>query len=103
MLFLEKDTHPDGYAGECLLSKALLARRGRRRRFHRHLRGDFHFILASRSGGTALTAKIAKNNREGREENLPSPRRPGMPFGRRSRKLTTIIELSTWRGRARCG
>jgi len=59
--FLEKDTHPNGYAGECLLSNALLAKRGRRRRFHRHLWGDsLHPSAARDRCGKNLTAKVAK-------------------------------------------
>jgi hypothetical protein len=68
MLLVEKDTHSGVCTGECLLSKALLWKRGRRRRFHRHLRESSLRPGGARSVRKIFTAKIAKKDREGREE-----------------------------------
>jgi len=66
--------------GECLLSKVLLAKHGRHRRFHQHPRGCR--LLCSAESSRPLwwevfTARIAKTTRTAQRKILPlqTPRR----------------------------
>jgi hypothetical protein len=78
MLSLEKDTHPNGYARrvspfQCTSCEVREA-------------SAFPPAPAGRSGALSekpLTAKNAEKNREGRQENLPSPPVPGYSLGQR--------------------
>jgi len=89
---LGKDRHPSECAGERLLSNAHLLDAREASAFLPAPVGGFLRVLALSLFDLAeknLTAKVASNGREGREELIPRPRGPGIPVGSRRSETGT--------------
>jgi hypothetical protein len=69
-MLLEKDTHPSGYAGECLLFQGASREAREASAFPPAPVGDSLRGCGARVLRKMSNAKIAKKHREGREENL---------------------------------